>query len=173
MNFAIIFSILGAVLLFEAFFISLPCIQEAVMKLLDGSGETPKQYFARYFGQGKDWRFFTKLYGAIEDASLARLKMGMLGTCKFISNNLRTNTKMSILAGGIKDFVRGVLDAKYIRDEDIPSGVVEDAFFEAERRSRHKKLETGIQAIDNFFNLINLHHSRSAFYSVQSSKNKF
>ena len=138
--------------------------QEAVMKLLDGSGETPKQYFARYFGQGKDWRFFTKVYGAIEDASLARLKMGMLGTCKFISNNLRTNTKMSILAGGIKDFVRGVLDAKYIRDEDIPSGVVEDAFFEAERRSRHKKLETGIQAIDNFFNLINGHELDSTPY---------
>lgn len=130
--------------------------REAVMKLLDGRGETPAQYSARYLnGSITDLRYYAKLAGAMEDATLNRWKTGVLATSKFMINNFKTNAKMSYLAGNDSEFLKALWDMRYIKDEDIPSAVMENTFFEQELANRRTRSKIGIKSLDTFYDLLN------------------
>lgn len=126
-------------------------------KLFDGSGETVAEFWERY-GKDHTGKAMLKTAGAILDAFNNSFKRGVLTSSSFFLNN-RFGNQLMIMAKTKNpvEYIKSFYNAGKLKNEDLPSELIEHSILEAVDGYQARQTYTGWQPLDNFLNLIGGH----------------
>lgn len=128
-------------------------------KLFSGKGETTKQFFSRY---GVNATSLAKLAGNLLDYENAGFKRRVLVSGSFFINNRIGNQIMALAkSDNVVDYIKAIAKSGKIKEEDIPSEILEASILEAFKGYDRRVAYTGNVVVDNFLNMMHGHEIKT------------